>query len=84
MNKTEMAAKLAKKVDITQTQAGDIVDAIFSTESGKGIIAVELDAPTGDRIARWYRCIKQIFKQGARTTHQGRGAVDIIWISDLI
>ena len=44
MNKTEMAAKLAKKVDITQAQAGDIVDAIFSTESGHGIIAVELDA----------------------------------------
>lgn len=44
MNKTEMAAKLAKKVDITQAQAADIVDCIFSTEPGEGIIAVELDA----------------------------------------
>lgn len=44
MNKTEMAQKLAKKADISQAQAGEIVDIIFSTKSGEGIIAVELDA----------------------------------------
>ncbi len=44
MNKTEMAQKLAKKTGLTQSAAQDVVDAIFSTESGEGIIAVELDA----------------------------------------
>ena len=44
MNKTEMAAKLAKKTGLTQAKAVEVVDAIFSTKSGEGIIAVELDA----------------------------------------
>ena len=44
MNKTEMAQKLAKKADITQAKAAEIVDIIFSSEPGEGIIAVELDA----------------------------------------
>ncbi len=44
MNKTEMAQKLAKKADISQAQAGEIIDHIFSTKDGEGIIAVELDA----------------------------------------
>jgi DNA-binding protein HU-beta len=44
LNKTEMAQKLAKKTGLTQSAAQDVVDAIFSTESGEGIIAVELDA----------------------------------------
>lgn len=44
MNKTEMAKKLAKKTDLTQGKAAEVVDAIFSSESGEGIIAVELDA----------------------------------------
>ena len=44
MNKTEMAEKLAKKAEITQAKAAEIVDIIFSTKPGEGIIAVELDA----------------------------------------
>jgi len=44
VNKTEMAQKLAKKADITQAKAAEIVDIIFSSEPGQGIIAVELDA----------------------------------------
>lgn len=44
MNKTEMAKKLAGKTGLTQGVAADVVDAIFSTESGHGIIATELDA----------------------------------------
>ena len=44
MNKTEMAKKLAKKTDLTQAKAAEVIDAIFSSDSGKGIIAVELDA----------------------------------------
>lgn len=44
MNKTELAQKLAKQTGLTQAAASEVVDAIFSTESGQGIIAVELDA----------------------------------------
>ncbi|MGQ0849782.1 MAG: HU family DNA-binding protein [Actinomycetota bacterium] len=44
MNKTEIAQKLAKQTGMTQAAATDAVDAIFSTEPGDGIIAVELDA----------------------------------------
>ena len=44
MNKTEMADKLADKADISKAQASDIIDIIFSTDPGKGIIATELDA----------------------------------------
>ena len=44
VNKTEMAKKLAKQTDLTQAKAVEVIDAIFSTEPGHGIIAVELDA----------------------------------------
>jgi DNA-binding protein HU-beta len=44
VNKTEIAQKLARKAGMTQSVALDIVDTIFSTEPGEGIIAVELDA----------------------------------------
>ena len=48
VNKTEMAQKLAKKTDMTQAAAAEIIDVIFDTDPGKGIIAVELDA--GDKV----------------------------------
>ena len=44
MNKTEMAKKLAKKTGLNQAKASEVIDTIFSTEPGQGIIAVELDA----------------------------------------
>lgn len=44
MNKTELCAKLAKKTGLTKAQATDVVNELFETEPGKGIIAVELDA----------------------------------------
>jgi DNA-binding protein HU-beta len=44
VNKTEMADKLADKADISKAQASDIIDIIFSTDRGKGIIATELNA----------------------------------------
>ena len=44
MNKTEMAEKLAKKCDISQSKAKEIVDCIFDTKPGSGIVATELDA----------------------------------------
>ena len=39
-----MAKKLAIKIDMTRGEAADVIDAIFSTEDGRGVIAVELDA----------------------------------------
>lgn len=44
MNKTELAHKLASQTGLTQAKASEVVNAIFSTEPGEGIIAVELDA----------------------------------------
>ena len=44
MNKTEMAERLAKKCDMSQARAQEIVSCIFDTKPGHGIIAVELDA----------------------------------------
>ncbi len=44
MNKKEMAEKLAKKADISQAKAADVINIIFSSKPGTGIIATELDA----------------------------------------
>lgn len=44
MNKTELSAKLAAKTGLTKAQAADVVNALFDTEPGQGIIAIELDA----------------------------------------
>jgi len=44
MNKTELAEKLATKTGLSRAKAAEVVNAIFSTDSGEGIIAVELDA----------------------------------------
>jgi len=44
MIKTEMALKLAKKTDLSQGKAADIVDVMFSAQPRKGIIATALDA----------------------------------------
>ncbi len=51
MNKTEMADKLAKKCDISQSKALECVNAIFDTKPGQGIIAVELDGGRKVQIA---------------------------------
>ena len=44
MNKSEMADKLAGKADVSKAKAAEIIDIIFSTKDGEGVIAVELDA----------------------------------------
>ncbi|HDL49872.1 MAG TPA: hypothetical protein ENH33_07955, partial [Actinobacteria bacterium] len=44
MNKKEMADKLAQKTGLTKTKAAEVIEEIFSTKPGEGIIAVELDA----------------------------------------
>ena len=44
MNKTEMAEKLAKQCDLSKAKAIEVVNCVFDTSPGSGIIAVELDA----------------------------------------
>jgi DNA-binding protein HU-beta len=44
MNKKEMAAKLAKQTNLSQVKAMEVINAIFDAHTGRGIIAVELDA----------------------------------------
>ena len=67
MNKTEMAEKLAKKCDISQSKALECVNAIFDTKPGKGIIAVELDAGRKVQIAGF-----GTFDTKRRAARQGR------------
>jgi len=50
MTKSEMAAKLAKKCDLSQAKALEVVNCVFDTAPGEGIIAVELDAGREVRI----------------------------------
>ncbi|HEX9798885.1 MAG TPA: HU family DNA-binding protein [Thermoanaerobaculia bacterium] len=44
MNKTEMAEKLAEKCELSKAKAAEIVNCIFDTAPGHGLIAIELDA----------------------------------------
>lgn len=43
MTKDEFAERLAQKVDIPKAKAYQAIEAIFSTEPGRGIIAGELE-----------------------------------------
>jgi DNA-binding protein HU-beta len=44
MNKTELVDKLAHNTGLTKVKSAEVVNALFDTDPGKGIIAVELDA----------------------------------------
>ncbi len=44
MTKAEMATKLSAKCDLSQAKAAEVIECIFSTKGGEGIIAIELDA----------------------------------------
>lgn len=44
MTKDDFAEKLASKADIPKSKAHEVIDALFSTEPGKGILALELEA----------------------------------------
>ena len=67
MNKTEMAKKLAGKVELSQAKASEVIDAIFDTTPGGGIIAVELDAGREVSIAGFGK-----FDTKRRSARQGR------------
>ncbi len=44
MNKKELIAKLAKSTGLSQAKAGEVLNALFDADTGKGLIAIELDA----------------------------------------
>lgn len=67
MNKTEMAKKLAAKTDLSQAKAAEVIECIFSSEPGHGIIAVELDADREVSIAGFGK-----FETRRRKARQGR------------
>ena len=77
MNKSEMADKLAKKADVSKGKAAEIIDHIFSTKSGEGIIAVELDAGRKVNVTGF-----GIFSTRNRAGRQGRNPAtgERIWI----
>ena len=78
MNKSEMADKLAGKADVTKAKAAEIIDIIFSTKDGEGIIAVELDAGQKVNITGFGS-----FSTKHRAGRQGRNPAtgQTIWIS---
>jgi DNA-binding protein HU-beta len=67
MTKDEFAEALAKKTDLSKSKAHEAIDAIFSTEPGKGIIAVELDAGRAFTITGF-----GTFSTRSRAARQGR------------
>lgn len=67
MNKTEMAEKLARKCDLSQAKAMEVVNAIFDSRPGQGIIAVELDAGRRVQLAGF-----GTFDTKRRSARQGR------------
>ncbi len=67
MNKKEMADKLAAKCDISQAKALEVVNCIFDTKPGHGIIAIELDADREVNIAGFGK-----FETRRRAARQGR------------
>ena len=67
MNKSEMAEKLAHKCEISQAKAAEIINCIFDTKPGKGIIAIELDADREVNIAGFGK-----FETRRRSARTGR------------
>lgn len=68
MNKSEMARKLAQRSGLTQAQAADVLDTIFSPVMG--IIADELDA--GGKVAIGGFGSFEVRHRGARTGRNPR------------
>lgn len=67
MNKSEMAEALANKVGLTQAKAAEVLDHIFSTKDGEGIIAGALDTDDKVSIAGF-----GTFSRKQRASRQGR------------
>ena len=67
MNKNEMAQKVAAKCDVSVAKAAEIINCIFDTKPGHGIIAIELDADREVTIAGFGK-----FETRRRAARMGR------------
>lgn len=67
LTKNDLVRELAKETDLTLKQAREVIDALFSTEPGKGIIAKALDAGKAVRITGF-----GVFTTRHRGKRQGR------------
>lgn len=78
MNKTEMAQKLAGKCDLSQAKAQEVINCLFDTKPGHGIVAVELDAGREVTITGF-----GTFGSKSRAGRQGRNPAtgQTIWIA---
>ena len=70
MNKTELASKLAGKTDLSQAKAEEVVDCIFSSQAGHGILAVELDADREISIAGFGKVQCSLLRAGRTRTRR--------------
>ena len=79
MTKDDFAAKLAKRTDLTKTKAMEVIDCIFGTASGRGIIATELDAGRDFPVTGFGKFGTRVSK-----AHMGRNpqSGDRIWIQE--
>ncbi len=67
MNKRGMAEKLAAKCDLSRAKALEVINCIFDTKPGHGIIAIELAAGREVSIAGFGK-----FETRSRASRQGR------------
>ena len=67
MNKIELAAKVSERTGLTRAHSLEVVDSIFSSADGGGIIAGELDADRSVSIAGFGK-----FETRRRNSREGR------------
>ncbi len=77
MTKDEFATRLAKRTGLSKAKAVEAIDCIFGTDSGRGIIATELDAGRKVQLAGF-----GTFGSKSRAGRKGRNPAtgEEIWI----
>ena len=78
MTKDDFAARLASRTDLSKAKARQVIDCIFGTRAGEGIIAAELDAGRDFPVTGFGRFATRNMK--ARSGRNPRSG-DPIWIS---
>jgi DNA-binding protein HU-beta len=78
MTKDDFAGKLSSSTDLSKAKAMEVIDCIFGTDSGAGIIATELDAGRDFMVTGFGRFGTRDMKGRAGRNPQSG---DPIWIS---
>jgi len=78
MTKDDFAGRLATSTDLSKAKAREVIDCIFGTQAGEGIIAAELDAGRDFAVIGFGRFGTRNMK--ARSGRNPRSG-DPIWIS---